>query len=353
MDLGVGSFVFAAGLVAPEARTSFPASGGSLAKCAKSCVPLVILGLARLVTVTVTGYHEHVSEYGLHWNFFFTLAAVKLLSSMVLPLIPSKLTWVLSVLLAVLYEGLLTFWLGDWIMSDAPRTDLITANREGLCSCLGYVAIYIAGVAWGQQVCEVRSTWSEVSGLGRLLSVWVVLMWASLVYSATLFLPPSRRLANYTFYTWIVAYNLTLLALFVAIDLFVVAAGEIRILPGPALAETRHRTRESNREGGRENPPKKFPKKGESSSNATATNASTTAQANTKVMRIPNIYAAMSYNGLTFFLLANLATGLVNMVFRTIEMQGCPAVLLLSGYVALLCLVATLLHRWRIRLKFW
>jgi len=347
MDLGVGSFVFGAGLVSPESRGCV-AAGGGLVKCLKSCVPLLVLGMARLGMFAMTGYHDHVTEYGVHWNFFFTLAAVKILSTLCLPLVSSKLTWVLSVVLAVFYEGLLTFWLGDWIMSDVPRTDLLTANREGLCSSLGYVAIYVAGVAWGQQVAEVKASWSDLAGLGRLLVLWVFLMWGSLVYSTTFFLPPSRRQANYTFFTWIVATNLTLLTLFLAIDLLVVAAGEVRIFPLPGLVDARHRVRENHRGKGRENPPKRLPRKGDHSTSYNASHNITT-----KVMRTPNIYSAINYNGLAFFLLANVFTGFVNVGFRTIEIQGCSAVVILFSYIFSLCLIAIVLHRRKIRLKFW
>jgi len=80
MDVGVGSFVFAAGLVSQEARKGTTGQKSALAHVAKStleCVPLLVLGFARLVAVKSTDYHEHVSEYGVHWNFFFTLAASK------------------------------------------------------------------------------------------------------------------------------------------------------------------------------------------------------------------------------------------------------------------------------------
>lgn len=354
MDLGVGSFVFSAGLVAPEARMGYQATTNSgLIKSLKNCLPLVLLGLARLASVTVTGYHGHVTEYGLHWNFFITLAAVKLWSSLVLPVVPPKFTWLVSVVLAVFYEGILTFWLGDWIMSDIPRTDLLTANREGLCSCLGYLAIYLAGVSWGHQIRSTPGSWISWRGLGRDLMVWVCLMWASLWYSATLFHPPSRRMANYTYFTWIVAYNLTLLALFLAIDLLLVASRQMRLLPGPMLEPARypgankHKSRDSHKWKG-----KKIPKKGEKGEETNSSLAKPQIE-EIKVLRVPHIYAAMSSNGLAFFLLANLSTGLVNILFRTIEIEGCSAVVLLSGYMATLCCIALGLQRYKVKLKFW
>ena len=51
----------------------------AVVKALQSCIPLIIVGAARTVSVKATDYQEHVSEYGVHWNFFFTLAVVKVL----------------------------------------------------------------------------------------------------------------------------------------------------------------------------------------------------------------------------------------------------------------------------------
>ena len=50
-------------------------SGGSSAR--------IRAGFARLAMTKAAGYQEHVGEYGEHWNFFFTLAAVALLTAVV------------------------------------------------------------------------------------------------------------------------------------------------------------------------------------------------------------------------------------------------------------------------------
>merc|ERR1711965_850734 len=66
MDAGAGSFVFGNALVSRAGLR-----GGAWS--ARRGVPLVLLGLGRLVAVKASGCPEHVTEYGRHWNFFFTL----------------------------------------------------------------------------------------------------------------------------------------------------------------------------------------------------------------------------------------------------------------------------------------
>jgi phosphatidylinositol glycan class W len=80
MDIGVGSYVFAAAIVSQEARKGLDPNRSRLNylfKSWKESIPMIVLGVLRLVTVKGSGYHEHVTEYGTHWNFFFTLAIVK------------------------------------------------------------------------------------------------------------------------------------------------------------------------------------------------------------------------------------------------------------------------------------
>ena len=325
MDLGVGSFTFVNGLVSSEARRVASSWRGAVS----GCLPLVALGLARLASVTVTGYHSHVTEYGTHWNFFFSLAAVRLLSSGLLAAVgpaSTKTLWVASMAVAVIYEGFLTFGLADWVLASdevAPRTDLVSANREGLCSSLGYLALYLAGVSWGREVFELNRSVSELVVMLRLLVLWSAVMWGSLGYSLTFFLPPSRRLANYTFFTWIVAYNLTVLTAFLLTDLLIIhLQSKAKTKAGKIKAKNL----------------KTEPEKTSESS---------------QMYRCPNFVKAVDYNPLLFFLLANLGTGLVNMTVETIHTEDTAAVLILLLYQASLALVATILYRFKIKLKFW
>ena len=72
MDLGVGGFVFSSAL---SSKKSYQQTWLSrILQSIQSSSPLLVLGLIRLFSVKATEYQEHVTEYGIHWNFFFTLA---------------------------------------------------------------------------------------------------------------------------------------------------------------------------------------------------------------------------------------------------------------------------------------
>ena len=157
----------------------------------------------------------------------------------------------------------------------------------------------------------------------RLLLLWTVVMWISLVYSLTFFLPPSRRLANYTFYTWILAYNLTVLLVFLLTDLLVI---QINSKPKPKPKNSKNKS----------NPPDPV-----------------THQSDSKLYRCPETVKAVDFNPLLFFLVANLLTGVVNMTVETINTDDIQAVFIIIAYQAVLAIIVKLLYKFNIKMKFW
>ena len=135
-------------------------------------------------------------------------------------------------------------------------------------------------------------------------------------------MPPSRRLANYAFFTWILAYNLTILSFFLITDLIVI--------------HLQSKTK-SKMKGSRTKSSKDSVKAPETST----------------LYRCPNFVKAVDHNPLFFFLLANLLTGLINITVETINTEDNTAVLIIFIYQAVLAIVVTCLYRCNIKLKCW
>jgi phosphatidylinositol glycan class W len=165
MDGGVGSFIISHALTSAAARDASGTAGGSKAAAASSdtrsllsrvlhilrgIFPLLVLGVLRLFTIKATQYQEHVSEYGVHWNFFFTLAAVAILSACVSQRVRPRLEAAAYGLgLLVTYQFALTYGgLGEYIL-NAPRLTLFSANKEGIFSSIGYFSLYLVAVSMG------------------------------------------------------------------------------------------------------------------------------------------------------------------------------------------------------------
>jgi hypothetical protein len=76
LTLGVGGFMFAAGLVAPEARVGgddVRARQGGLIKDLTGCLPLILLGAARLIGTAIQQYLGLFCTRLFHKNFVLFL----------------------------------------------------------------------------------------------------------------------------------------------------------------------------------------------------------------------------------------------------------------------------------------
>jgi phosphatidylinositol glycan class W len=326
MDMGVGSFVFSAGVVASRPVLKERAEGRAtplvtrLVHSLRHSLPLLALGVVRLLSVKGLDYAEHVTEYGVHWNFFFTLGFLPpfvALFQSALKVVPSYAG--LAILLGVLYQvALESTDLKAYILAG-PRTNLISMNREGIFSFWGYLAIFLAGQDTGMYVLPrtlsprrlVSTTSSKRTALLLTLSAWS-LVWISLYLFCTNYtygagLTVSRRLANLPYILWVVASNSALLLAFCLVD----------ALLFPAF----YRAQEAKAE--RE-----------------AYDAATS-----RVLR------AYNRNGLAVFLLANLLTGLVNMTVRTLDVGRIATMGILAGYMAVVTGVAVGLDMYDITIK--
>ena len=162
MDIGVGSFVLSAAIVAAAPRAD---CRPTLQTATRRVAPLLTLGFARLATVKSLEYQEHVSEYGVHWNFFFTAAAVGFFSA-VLPVVlpplgalfraaPVGCPCAVGTFLMLVHEAALSGGVAEYILR-APRMGgttlhaLLSQNREGVCSMPGFLALHFLGAGLGQ-----------------------------------------------------------------------------------------------------------------------------------------------------------------------------------------------------------
>lgn len=280
-------------------------------------MPLFILGFIRLYSVKGLDYAEHVTEYGVHWNFFFTLALlppfVEISDTITRRIFKSY--EILAVVLAVVYEVILNSTdLLSYILISPRGPSLLSKNREGVFSFVGYLAIFLAGRGVGVPLVRFNTvpppganlkpnsqpTQSEINSRERIF-VLRRLFFGSLVYMAlyllttslyTFNLNVSRRLANLPYVLWTVAFNTFQIFLF----------GLVEHL-GPLFtheAEDKDKVRAST----------------------------------SRVLRVFN------NNGLFIFLVANLLTGLVNLSLDTLDMPPIGAMGVLLGYSVLVTAVA-------------
>jgi len=183
-------------------------------------------------------YHEVVEEYGVHWNFFFTLAAVKVLSSVIFSHFGSHNALRAALAVGMGHHVLLTYTgiEESYILNSSISRDesFIAANREGIASTVGYLAIYLASVYVGKVIYYSHKPKAEdwlrygVRAFCQISILWF-LLWA---LQST---PICRRSGNLSYIVWALATNYTLLYIQFAISFFQVCFQQLGLIHGPLI----------------------------------------------------------------------------------------------------------------------
>lgn len=311
MDAGVGAFIAFSGAVSPEAKHAVESSTdrtiqtklGLIGKTLSSSIPLIILSFLRLFLVKFFDYREVTEEYGTHLNFFSVLAAVKLISCLVYCIIGRriKLNYV-GVALIISYQCFLNYFAMDKVIGNDRRDNFFMANKEGLLSIIGLTGYHLVYTRLHLIIDSAARTHKRygitqtLKALLRLAAPAIV----GLIVMHNFVQPSSRRIGNGAYVCWSACMVLYLLGC------------EVTVNSGIVALQRRYHNVED------------FGSK---------------------------IYTSFSQNAMPLFLLANVLTGVINLVFDTNHMSTIPSLVAITSYLILLSIVAYQLleHKYDIR----
>lgn len=188
MDLGVGAFVFSQGIVSLRSKPM------PLSALLRRTLPMLLLGGARVLLVKSSEYPEHVTEYGVHWNFFITMGLLLPATELVQRTAPHWHWGIVGLVVGVSHELSLRYGgLGPWALQHARDPgSWLSLNKEGIASWGGYLAMAFLGLDTGA-VCFQSA--QPRSFFGRL--AWrAAAAWAALWATMALDLPVSRRMVR-------------------------------------------------------------------------------------------------------------------------------------------------------------
>ncbi|DAZ95884.1 TPA: hypothetical protein N0F65_009086 [Lagenidium giganteum] len=311
MDIGVGAFIMSSACVSAYARKARP-TDPRLKKAQQDRKPasfgqrvynfwrpillVLVFGFLRFLTVKGVNYQEHVTEYGVHWNFYFTLGGVYLVYSFFELLGPWATSPQFAVAVGVVYQIYLTHYGGEDFVINAPRDTLFSQNREGILSLLGYTSLYILSVSAGQVAFSYLGTngikatrnlrWLAVNLLGLAIMSGVATFVTSELFSQS-----SRRMVNLPYIFWVMGQAMFMLFLYTLVHI-------VCMCP-----------------------------------------------------RAPLMYIGSSRNQLFIFLVSNLATGAINLSMKTIYASNATASAVLFVYMLAMCGLAAVLEKYQIRIK--
>ncbi|KAF9995049.1 Glucosaminyl phosphatidylinositol (GlcN-PI) nositol acylation protein [Entomortierella chlamydospora] len=329
MDLGVGSFVFSSGVVSARGylkKETMP-FGKQMVLALRTSIPLLILGVGRYISTKGVDYQEHVTEYGMHWNFFFTLGFLPIFVTFFRSLADYVRFSILGTAVAVgkyfrcIYQCFLTFGGLEEFIQHAPRVDIISMNKEGIFSFAGYLAIFLVGVDVGLYVLPNdpyffmrRKSNKKKAKKGKLAMILVslefLLSMAFVTSYGILHIPVSRQMANLSYFFWVITFNTGYILCFLLAEIAITKDEP------SALAIARAQAK------------------------ANISTASGSAKILLPPLTCPPLLEAVNRNGLAVFLFANILTGLVNLSIKTLYTPNSQALAILTAYIAIISAAA-------------
>ncbi|KAI9096914.1 GWT1-domain-containing protein [Phlyctochytrium arcticum] len=298
MDLGVGLFIYSGGIVAGPRLAIGTQGWKTIGKSLRQAIPVLVLGIGRMILTKSVNYQEHVTEYGLHWNFFITLGFLPLTTSILQLTFPFLTLNHLAILIAGVYTCCIEFLDLTEYVQHAPRTTLFSMNREGILSSIGYLAIFLfsADIGAKLRVISAQAKGSHAQILSRLIATLLVFSGAFLFSTRLLGWQVSRRMANLPYVLWICA----------ASTFHVAGCAAVDMIFSQKLERNNH---------------------------------------------VPHLFQAINRNQLVVFLLGNVMTGLVNLMVDTLAKTDLIAVAIVSVYLLIISSIALLLDTKNITLK--
>ncbi|KTW32284.1 glucosaminyl-phosphotidylinositol O-acyltransferase [Pneumocystis jirovecii RU7] len=309
MDLGVGFFVFSFGVVTIKNIKNKYSSKVSFIKkmkiSLKQSYMFFVIGFIRILIIKICDYPEHVSEYGVHWNFFFTLGVLSLSLVFIEFLHQYLKSYIfIIILLSICNELLIRLPHVLAYILNAPRTNLISANREGIFSLIGYLIIYLSGIDTGKYLFYENKSSKKNNSINQykvILKIFSLFVFYSVIsYYFTFYgkHPISRRLTNLPYVYLISACSLGCLVCQMLIEIlfFGSSAKYIDI--------------------------------------------------------VPLMLHYVNKNGLIIFLIGNLITGLINSSINTLEVGNVAGFLIMIIYGIILCGVAFIIDIKEWKFKF-
>uniref|UniRef100_A0A1I8EPL3 Phosphatidylinositol-glycan biosynthesis class W protein n=1 Tax=Wuchereria bancrofti TaxID=6293 RepID=A0A1I8EPL3_WUCBA len=180
-------------------------------------IMLLCLGFGRTCVLHLLSYPTQVAEYGLHWNFFITLAFLRI----IVKLLGRRFHLLFGIIIIFVYQYFLTERnLQNWLLSESVNRDtFIAMNREGIFSLFGYLSIYYFASAIA----------SFMYSTGIRLKSWFYRTFQLFMIAALLFFaqklaemlmgPPSRRIANLPYILEMLVFHTVYMASLLLIQL--------------------------------------------------------------------------------------------------------------------------------------